>query len=1164
MNGDIGRRGDSSPTDSGVDTREWEETHRGPRMSLEPYNYGSDSSWSNLNGVEVKKNGSYKGKALTLNNNVDPRKSPKNSPKLGVRDDQKKPVQAASQFPARTNFLLEHLSSFTLKTPQEAQVPAKERLQQTKELLAKGNQWTKEMEMRLTDTDVVLLDGETQDVVEVFSLTTVGHVHHFTDDPDLNSVLVFNTLQTENKFAAMHLFQSDRVPAAVVATEIMKASSSKAAMPNKFAAKGGAILPPPPSHPAPPPPTEVDQERLDLYGKSLVAQTIAAFSAVSDNSAKKTGKPQVSSRYQAGESSSDIPDETMSAELLEARTNRDVQILNHCIDDIEDLVMRTKRSAEAWRKLQKKKGKVKQSSLTLEARPPPEAEFYDAFQKLKHALNLLGKLRQHIHNPNAAELVHYLFVPLSLLIRCTGGPEKARAVILPLLTTQAIDLLQNCLSSKETELWMALGPNWTLPKSSKQFKDQFMAPYTPMFKDGWTPPEVIAGKDVSNLSAAIAANAANAAAVAQLNDGSRKGDDSAANFTNSAVISAAAKFRRLASVKGSSESPPPSPPKKGLRRVRVLYDFQARNSKEVTVHQGEEVAVLLDNRQWWCVRNSEGSIGFVPSTIVEETVILPSPPSTAPPPIPTALVATSQTLVQKTETATVSSSPPGTVSESPKIPHVELRPVGMAMQNRPVSAPPSHLVITPAAPTSQAPSSPPQPTTPPPVILKTVNGAQKEKEATPPVTTDFAKEIQARNLKKVDPEEEKKRREQSQQNRMSSTDMLNDELKRRMTHSQGGLTPRAQRKDAQTVNLTPDSNAKQVKEWLKSKDFSDSCVTALSGKSAKDMEAMTKDQLRQACGDADGARVYSQFSVQKASWKATNKGSELAFIMQKRKERSEEKEEPNNDGELRIIVADAKAAAAKEETEIRQRTSSTGKKTNKPGAPPPKPRPKSFAGPEVRPRTNTKTDQNTQQEASFDSEFIPPPPVLDAEDQPTSKEESLVARKISVEDVQSIMQEQKKQQELLMEHDKTLFLLEQLQRQKLELEQQKREFEEQQQKLKQAELQEQQKELHRQIQAQQDQLKMNEGKLVQQQRLLSNYENIPAQYTYSQIPPVMPQMPVMPLAGVGTGAPAYLPMGGLQPMYSAYPGAMTQPGVTHMVPSMGVPSLAPTQPPTQG
>ena len=51
-----------------------------------------------------------------------------------------------------------------------------------------------------------------QDVVEVFPLSSIGHVHHFNDDPDLNSVLVFNTVQTEDKFAAMHLFQSDRVP----------------------------------------------------------------------------------------------------------------------------------------------------------------------------------------------------------------------------------------------------------------------------------------------------------------------------------------------------------------------------------------------------------------------------------------------------------------------------------------------------------------------------------------------------------------------------------------------------------------------------------------------------------------------------------------------------------------------------------------------------------------------------------------------------------------------------------------------------------------------------------------------------------------------------------------------------------------------------------------
>ena len=39
-----------------------------------------------------------------------------------------------------------------------------------------------------------------------------------------------------------------------------------------------------------------------------------------------------------------------------------------------------------------------ESSLSLEARPPPEAEFFDAFQKLKHALILLVSRLQHYLN----------------------------------------------------------------------------------------------------------------------------------------------------------------------------------------------------------------------------------------------------------------------------------------------------------------------------------------------------------------------------------------------------------------------------------------------------------------------------------------------------------------------------------------------------------------------------------------------------------------------------------------------------------------------------------------------------------------------------------------------------------------------------------------------
>ena len=84
--------------------------------------------------------------------------------------------------------------------------------------------------------------------------------------------------------------------------------------------------------------------------------------------------------------------------------------------------------------------------LTLRAKPPTEADLVDSLQKLKLALNLLvryhsnpsppgsavigwarplslslcvfplqAKLKKHIQNPSASELVHFLFGPLELV-----------------------------------------------------------------------------------------------------------------------------------------------------------------------------------------------------------------------------------------------------------------------------------------------------------------------------------------------------------------------------------------------------------------------------------------------------------------------------------------------------------------------------------------------------------------------------------------------------------------------------------------------------------------------------------------------------------------------------------------------------------------------------
>lgn len=106
--------------------------------------------------------------------------------------------------------------------------------------------------------------------------------------------------------------------------------------------------------------------------------------------------------------------------------------------------------------------------------------------------------------------------------------------------------------------------------------------------------------------------------------------------------------------------------------------------------------------------------------------------------------------------------------------------------------------------------------------------------------------------------------------------------------------------------------------------------------------------------------------------------------MQKRKERSEEpgEREPENAGELRGIVADAKAVAAKEETQVRLRTASTGNRTRQLSAPVVKSRPKSIAAPDTRRGSDDRTERKMSSGASFDEEFIPPPPLL--EDEPRS------------------------------------------------------------------------------------------------------------------------------------------------------------------------------------
>ena len=80
-----------------------------------------------------------------------------------------------------------------------------------------------------------------------------------------------------------------------------------------------------------------------------------------------------------------------------------------------------------------------------------------------------AKLKAHIHDPNAPELIHFLFTPLSLIYDASKDPihqgeDLPDRALSPLLVFEAKQLLLNCLTSKELELWQRLGKSWTLTK----------------------------------------------------------------------------------------------------------------------------------------------------------------------------------------------------------------------------------------------------------------------------------------------------------------------------------------------------------------------------------------------------------------------------------------------------------------------------------------------------------------------------------------------------------------------------------------------------------------------------------------------------------------------------------------------------------------------------
>ncbi|NWH84175.1 ES8L2 protein, partial [Aegithalos caudatus] len=351
-------------------------------------------------------------------------------------------------------------------------------------LNSKEKIWTQEMLLQVNDKSIRLLDCETQEELEDFPLPTVQHCQTVLNQMRYSSILLLVCQDSEQHKPDIHFFNCDEVEAEMVHEDIESALADhkhgKKIRPQTLKANQEKIkqrqsILPPPQGPAPIP------IQHDMRGSAMNRNRVAPPSHDSDYERRSSGSH----------------DHEESRAMLAQKIEKETQILNCTLDDIEVFVARLQKAAEAFRQLnQRKKGKKNKKKgpaegmLTLRARPPSEAEFIDCFQKTKLAFNLLAKLRKHIQNPSASELVHFLFGPLELIINSCGGPELARSVLSPLLSKDATDFLRGHLTPKEINLWDSLGETWTRSRAEWP-RDANIPTYIPKFRNGWEPPTEI-------------------------------------------------------------------------------------------------------------------------------------------------------------------------------------------------------------------------------------------------------------------------------------------------------------------------------------------------------------------------------------------------------------------------------------------------------------------------------------------------------------------------------------------------------------------------------------------------------------------------------------------------------------------------------------------------
>ncbi|XP_028249991.1 epidermal growth factor receptor kinase substrate 8a isoform X2 [Parambassis ranga] len=698
-----------------------------------------------------------------------------------------------------SHYHVEHLSTFVLDR-KDGLITVDDGIRRLRLLDAKGKVWTQEMLLQVEEKSVSLIDLDTKNELENFPITSVQHCQAVMNACSYDSILALVCKESGQSKADLHLFQCDDVKANLIHVDIDSAmvdakggKVKKRREALKMILKSDSVIPPPPTAPAPEPPM-VSNQQVDVKSR------VAAWSAW-------TNEQQDYERQQQLESEGPV-------EMTAARVDRDVQILNHILDDIEFFVTKLQKAAEAFGELSKrkkvKKGKKKgpgEGVLTLRSKPPAEDEFLDCLQKFKHAFNQLGKLKDHIQNPSAVDLVHFLFTPLKMVIQASGSVDLARSVVVPLLTKDAIDFLHAAGTLEERHLWVALGDGWTKCRLEWP-KDHYFPPCVLRLHDGWEPPTL---------------------------QGVTPGPEQeltplAESYTHVDLHRPEDLRLRMAQEAAVQRFPDGLDADSRIHAklfAKCKYDFVARNTTELSVVRDDVVEVLDDRKQWWKVRNGGGVCGYVPNNILEITKAVDITGRGEP--------IYSHT-IQKQTTRTD---------------FLPSKPTATPMPPAPMPPPPAPTRL-PTPPLPPPASEPPKPA----AVPGSSSSAISRQNST---TSSDTGGVPMRDHSSQKPAVASRRK--------SNMEEVQDELLHRLTlgrSAQKNFQMPSRSASLPSISITYDSSPEEVKAWLEAKGFSPVTITSLGVLTGAQLFSLNKEELKTVCPD-DGARVFSQVAVQKAA-----------------------------------------------------------------------------------------------------------------------------------------------------------------------------------------------------------------------------------------------------------------------------------------------------------